>query len=161
MYRLFQPHGKITWHKIFAIGDYFFSEFVKSKLEHKKINLEKVISKIVFLESDGASINSETKSGLMFLFKEDYQGISFTWCSHRLELGLKNSLNKFIKPLDQSLIDLYYLYKKSSKKMRELKQLALILKESYVLENGSVHPEKACGKQWIDHQMKAFEKAQQ
>ena len=40
--------------------------------------------------------------------------------------------------------------------MRELKQLALILKESYVFENDSVRPEKACGTQWIDHKMKAM-----
>ena len=42
--------------------------------------------------------------------------------------------------------------------MRELKQLALILKESYVFENDSVRPEKACGTRWIDHKMKAMKK---
>ena len=53
----------------------------------------------------------------MSLLKEDYEWIYFVWCfSHRLELALKESLNEFIKPLDQSLIHLYYLYKKSSKK---------------------------------------------
>ena len=42
--------------------------------------------------------------------------------------------------------------------MWELKHLALILKESYVFENDSVHPEKACGTRWIDHKMKAMKK---
>ena len=37
--------------------------------------------------------------------------------------------------------------------MQELKQIALILKESYVFENDSVHPEKACRTGWIDHKM--------
>ena len=73
------------------------------------------------------------KSGLISLLKEDYEWIYFMWYfSHHFELGLKNSLNKFITPLNQSLIHLYYFYKKSGKKMLELKQLDLILKESYV-----------------------------
>ena len=38
------------------------------------------------------------------------------------------------------------------------KQLALILKESYIFENDSVRPEKVFGTQWIDHQMKATKK---
>ena len=42
--------------------------------------------------------------------------------------------------------------------MQELKQLALVLKESYVFENDSVCPEEACGTQWIDHKMKAMKK---
>ena len=162
---------------ISATGDYFFSEFVRSKLEctnfigiwndrtidaatieqevlyvtfldpdtykpcltflkvaelesqdtqglkkviynsFKKINLEKVLSKIVFLESHGTSMNSGMKSGSISLLKKDYEWISFIWCFlHCLELGLKESLNEFIKPLNQSLIHLYYWYKKLSKK---------------------------------------------
>ena len=58
-------------------------------------------------------MNSGMKLGLISLLKEDYDWISFVWCfSHRLELGLKGSLDEFIKPLDKSLIHLYYLYKK-------------------------------------------------
>ena len=75
----------------------------------KKINLEKVLSKIVFLESHGTSVNSGMKSGSISLLKKDYEWISFIWCFlHCLELGLKESLNEFIKPLNQSLIHLYY-----------------------------------------------------
>ena len=83
----------------------------------KETNLEKVLSKIVFLASDGASVNSRMKSDLISLLKEDYEWISFVWCfSQHLEFALKESLNEFIKPLDQSLIHLHCLYKKSSKK---------------------------------------------
>ena len=42
--------------------------------------------------------------------------------------------------------------------MQELKQLALILKESYAFENDSVRPEKTCGTGWIDHKMKAMKR---
>ena len=42
--------------------------------------------------------------------------------------------------------------------MRVLKQLALILKKSYVFENDWVRPERACGTWWIDHKMKAMKK---
>ena len=42
--------------------------------------------------------------------------------------------------------------------MRELKQLALILKESYVFENESACLEKTCRTQWTDHKMRAMKK---
>ena len=38
----------------------------------KKNNFQKVSLKIIFLASDGASVNSGMKSGLMPLLKEDY-----------------------------------------------------------------------------------------
>ena len=80
---------------------------------------------MVFLASDGASVNIGMKSGLISLLKEDYERISFTWhFSHPLELGLWDSLNKFIKPLDQLLIHLNYLYKKSSKKNARVKAVS-------------------------------------
>ena len=45
-----------------------------------------------------------------------------------------------------------------SKKIRRVKAVALTLKESYVFENDSVHPEKACRTRWTDHKMKAMKK---
>ena len=84
------------------------------------MNLEKVLSKIVFLASNGASVNNGMKSGLIFLLKEGYKWIYFIWCcSQLLELGY--SFNEFIKPLGQSLIYSCYIYKKIKRKMRELK----------------------------------------
>ena len=62
----------------------------------KKKNLESVLDKMVFLSSDGASVNSGKKSGLIRMFQEDYEWICFIWCfSHRLELALKDSLKNF------------------------------------------------------------------
>ena len=82
-----------------------------------KHSLESVLSKIVFLSPDGAFVNSGKDSGLIRLLQEDFPWISFIWCfSHRLELALKDASKEFIEPVDTSLMHLFYLYKKSSKK---------------------------------------------
>ena len=48
-----------------------------------------IMDKTVFLASDGASVNSGLKSGLITLLKEERPWITFVWClSHRLELAL-------------------------------------------------------------------------
>ena len=80
-----------------------------------------------------------------------FKWVSFIWCfSHRLELSLKDIPKYFIKTLEEAL---FYFYKKSSKKLRELKLLASVLKEMYVFENNSICPEKASGTRWIDHKI--------
>ena len=58
----------------------------------KENSLELALEKIIFLSSDGASVNCGKNSGLIKLFQEDYPWISFVWCfSHRLELALKDA----------------------------------------------------------------------
>ena len=55
--------------------------------------LEFVIKIMVFLSSDGASVNSGSKPGLLRLFQENYLWILFIWCfGHRLELAIKDAL---------------------------------------------------------------------
>ena len=74
------------------------------------------------MSSDGASLNSSKKSGLISLFREEKEWVTFIWCfSHRLELALKDALKDSISSVDESLMHLYYIYKKSSKKHVELK----------------------------------------
>ena len=125
----------------------------------KQHGMASILNKIVFLASDGAAVNSGLKSDLITLLKEDFVWLPFIWCfSHRLELALKDSLRDFIKPLEQTLVHLYYLYKKSSKKLRELKLLADVLREQYSFESGSIRPEKATGTPWIDHKLRAMAK---
>ena len=122
-------------------------------------NIEGILDKIVFLVSDGASVNSGLKSGIITLLKQDFEWVSFIWYfSNRLELSLKDSLKYFIKPRGEALFSFFYLYKKSSKKLRELKLLASVLKEMYVFENNSIRPEKASGTRWIDYKMRAMGK---
>ena len=120
-----------------------------------KHSLESVLSKIVFLSSDGASVNSSKDSGLIRLLQEDFPWISFIWCfSHRLELALKDALKEFIKPVDTSLMHLFYLYKKSSKKHQELKNFYHLLEGQFEMYSAGVWPLKATGTRWIDHKIR-------
>ena len=137
-----------------AVG---LKEAIKNAFKEK--NLESVLDKMVFLSSDGASVNSGKKSGLIRMFLEDYEWICFIWCfSHRLELALKDSLKEFFDPVDESLRHLYYLYKNSSKKLRELKNLYPLLKDQYEMYGAGVKPDKATGTRWIDHKLRATQK---
>ena len=92
------------------------------KVAFEKFNLSSLLDKVVFLSSDGASVNSGNKSGLISLFHEQNECMTFIWCfSHRLELALKDSLKDYISPIDESLLHLFNLYKSASKKHRNLK----------------------------------------
>ena len=50
--------------------------------------------KMVFFSSDGASINSDSNSGLIRLFEDNYLWLSFIWCfSHLLAFSFKDALS--------------------------------------------------------------------
>ena len=113
--------------------------------------LESAIEKIVFLSSGGASVNCGNNSGLIKFFQEDYPWISFIWCfSHRVELALKDVLKENMDQVDTTLTHLYYLYTKSSKKHRELKNLYM-LKDEFEMYTSGVRPLKATCNRWIGH----------
>ena len=117
------------------------------------------IPKIVFLLSDEASVNSGKHSGLIRLIQEEFPWVSFIWCfSIRFELALRDSLKSFIDPVDESLLPLFYLYKNSSKKVWELKNLYHILKEQFQAYGNDIRPVKSTGTRWIDHRIRAMEK---
>ena len=125
----------------------------------KKHFLESALKKIVFLSSDGASVNCGKNSGLIRLFQEDYPWMCFVWCfSHRLELALKDALKDFMEPVDTTLRHLYYLYTKSSKKHRELKNLYVILEGQFEMFSAGVRPVKATGTRWIDHKLRVMDR---
>ena len=101
-----------------------------------EVGLENCLDKIVFLALDGAAVNTGLKNGLIKLIRDDRPWVGFVWClAHRLELGIKDALSDWIKPVEVNLQYLYYMYEKSSKKPRELKKLFSILNEVYVFEN--------------------------
>ena len=109
------------------------------------------------MSSDGASLNSSKKSGLISLFREEKEWVTFIWCfSYHLELALKDALKDSIAPVDESLMHLYYLYKKSSKKHRELKKLYQ-LKDQYEFHGDGVRPVKTTSTRWINHKLRAME----
>ena len=83
---------------------------------------------------------------LIKLFKQDFPGISFILCfSHQLELALKDALKELIEPVDTSLMHLFYLYKKSSKKHRQLKNFYHLLEGQLEMYSAGVRPLKATG----------------
>ena len=110
----------------------------------------------MFLSSDGAATNSGLVSGLITLFKQDNPWVAFVWCfSHRLELALKDALSSEFELVEESLRHLFYMYKNSSKKVRELKVLYQALQNVYEFVNNQIRPAKSGGTRWIDHKLQA------
>ena len=119
--------------------------------------LETCLDKSVLLASDGAAVNTRLKNGLIKLIWDDRPWVGFVWClAHRLELGIKDALSDWIKPVEGNLQYLYYMYEKFSKKPVELKELFSILNEAYVFQNQEVKPHRATGKYRILVNTKTF-----
>ena len=76
-------------------------------------------------------IYSGIKTGLATKFCEyGIDWLVFVWClSHRSELALKDSVDDVLTPVKKSLTNLFYLYQKSSKKLRELRKLHTVLRD--------------------------------
>ena len=118
--------------------------------------LSDILTKMVFLSSDGAATNSGMVSGLIALFKRYMPWVAFVWCfSHRLELALKDALSSEFQLVEESLRHLFYMYKNSSKKVRELKVLYQALQNVYEFVNNQIRPAKSGGTRWIDHKLRA------
>ena len=69
------------------------------------IGMPELKDRMVFLASDGASVNSGIKTGLATKFREDgIDWLVFVWClSHRLELALKDSLDDVLTSVKKKL----------------------------------------------------------
>ena len=127
------------------------------KHSFKENKLSELWEKLIYLSADGASVNSGKDSGLIAQLQEEHEWVLFVWCfSHRLELALKDALQDFTKPVDESLMHLYYLYHKSSKKLRELKSLFKDIKKDFEMFGDGVKPVKSTGTRWIDHRIRAM-----
>jgi hypothetical protein len=120
--------------------------------------LEFLLEKVVFLASDGASVNTGIKNGLISLIRKETPWVGFIWCfAHRLELALKDALKEWMDHITTCLQNLYYLYEKSSKKLRELRELHELLKEIYEFDDERVKPHRATGTRWISHKLEALQ----
>ena len=69
---------------------------------------------------------------------------------------MKDALKDFIDPVDESVCHLFYMYKKLSKKVRELKNLHILLKEHFEMFGSNIRPTKAAGMRWIDHRIQVM-----
>ena len=123
----------------------------------KKHSRESILEKMVFLGSDGAWVNSRKNSDLIKLFQEELPWLSIIWCFiHQLELALKDALNDYMELIETSLMHLLYLYKQSSEKHRELKNLHELLQGQFEMLSAGMRPLKASGTWWIDHKIGAM-----
>ena len=140
---------------------YFFTEsaafpgkFTNFLLLH---SLESVLEKMVFLGSDGASVNSGRNSGLIKQFQEELPCLSFIWCfSYQLDLALKDVLNDYMEPVETSLMYLLYLYKQSFKKHRERKILYELPQAQFEMFSAEVRPLKTSWTLCIDQKIGAM-----
>ena len=130
-------------------------EAIRQSIEDN--NLSNLWKKVIYLSADGASMNSGKDSGMIAKLQEENEWILFVWCfSHRLELALKDPLADFTNPVDESLMNFYYLYHNSSKKLRELKLLFKDIKEDFEMFGDGVKPVKSTGTRWINLRIRAM-----
>ena len=79
------------------------------------------------------------------------------WCfSHQLEQSLYDVLTAYMDPTDTTLMHLYYLYEKSSKKTCELKVLFDELKEVCEIDGKVLKPIQVVRTHWVDHKLKVM-----
>lgn len=109
---------------------------------------------IVGLGADGASVNFGVRGGLATLMKNE--GIDWlvpVHCvSHKLELAIADALKPttVFSEINDMIVKVYYLYKNSPKKMRQLKGLG------EALEMAVSPPVKAQGTRWLEHKIRAL-----
>ena len=122
------------------------------------IFMPELASKVVFLASDGASVDSAVKSGVAVKFCEaGVPWLAFVWClSHRLELVLDDHLEEVMERVKKCLTNLFYCYGNSSKILRELRKSHSVLSELYQFEDGRVKPSKCSGTRWIVHRLRSM-----
>ncbi len=110
--------------------------------------------------SDGASVNIAHHKSIRERFQKSLPWMFWSWCfSHRLELASKNGLtSRLFKAIEEMLLRLYYLYKKSPKKTRELSVIVEELKEVFELPESGNIPIRSEGSRWITHKRRALQR---
>ncbi|XP_041353824.1 zinc finger protein 862-like [Gigantopelta aegis] len=103
--------------------------------------------------ADGASVNFGKESGVLVRLKKTMPWLIMIHCiAHRLELALKDSFKGSFYELeiDNLMMHLYYMYRRSVKKWHELQRTAETFGEHVV------KPSRSQGTRWIDHRRKAL-----
>ena len=118
-----------------------------------QIGIESVHQRMTNLSVDGASVNSGIHNGLGAKMRESTAWFSTIHCfNHSLELAVKDTFNTtFFKDVDNMLLKLFYLYRESPKRLRELKMFG----EMYDQSIPKLY--KSYGTTWIAHEVKAME----
>ena len=111
-------------------------------------------------------MNNDVTTGLFTRLAEEHSRAIPFWCIvHQLELAVKESVGKgFLNDTKECLMKLYYLYNKSTKKLRSLKKLIdeldylVDLTGNFIKDDG-VASIKAFGTRWVGHLVNALQRA--
>ena len=129
------------------------AEGIKASIEETfaRIGLTTFTERLTGLNVDSTNVNRGIHRGLAALMKQQSPWLQVIHCfNHRVELALKDtfSTTSFSK-IDEMLMKLYYLYQKSPKRLRELRELATAY-------GGIQKPTKATSTRWIEHKYKVI-----
>ena len=101
----------------------------------------------------GVAVNMGVRRGVAALLRSEH---AMPWlvavhCSnHRLELAAKDAFGKtYLEDISTMLINIYYVYTKSPKRLRDLHSVAEEMEEHII------KPQKAHGTLWLQHKKKA------
>ena len=128
----------------------------------ESLGITDIRSKLVGFGADGASVNMGSREGVIAILRKEFPWkfpwIIFNWClSHRLELAVKEALNgTMFDVIDEMLLNIYYLYEKSPKKLSELTCLKQELQKTFEFEEAGTKPVRSCGTRWITHKLNAM-----
>lgn len=119
--------------------------------------------KLVGLGCDGAQANIAERNGLHGFLKAVVPWVDVSWClAHRVELSVRDALKPtYFATVDELLLQIYYLYKKSPKKCRELQEVATELQLCFEHADmprmmGGLRPIRACGTRFVAHKVAAL-----
>ncbi|XP_065651286.1 E3 SUMO-protein ligase KIAA1586-like [Hydra vulgaris] len=122
------------------------SQFLESE------GIENFRTKLVGFGADGAAVNRGSRTSVNVLLQKEIPWIIFGWCvAHRLELALKDKFAeiKAFNDVNNIILKMYNIYKKSQKKLRQLGKLVAILEEGNSFD--------IAGTRWIAHKIQALE----
>lgn len=110
--------------------------------------------------TDGASVNIGIHNGMKGQVQSTLPWLYCAWCySHRLELACKEAVTSpLFADINEMLLRLYYVYRKSPKKSQELTTIVEDLKEVYHFPKGGYLPVRCQGTRWISHKRKALQR---
>lgn len=110
--------------------------------------------------TDGASVNIAEQNGMKGKMQQELPWLFWSWCyAHRLELACKDSFtSNLFTSISDMLLQLFYLYSKSPKKLRELSDVVSDLGDVFEFSKGGDAPVRSHGSRWISHKRQALQR---
>ena len=98
----------------------------------KRTGMTEFYTKLAGFNVDDASVNTGIHKGLAQLLRESSPCLNVIHCfNHRFELAIKDAFKAtFFEDIDTLLNKFYYLYRKSPKRLRELREFSKVYEKS-------------------------------